>query len=343
MARSFTKVARLPTDLEHVLSLRINKYEASPKVKELLSAIPFFNTTKISEESGPWRGMKVTHVESDDGFRTWKNGKNKKGGSMGKIDAAPSYISHSYHVASKSALSGLKDSKTQTELIMDRIRGKINKLCRDSYSETVDSISMVLDSGQVEFINNFIKEVFNCAANQTDVFCQLYANLLHELAEKYEQIRNELNMLFQNYILAFDETSGKPDVGTEDYMKFVEAQEAKRHRKGYSQFVAELVKLGEIEIEPFVRLIITMVNSINTSRKVEENKVLCEEYADCLKILCTVGCNILKNHKDTPALITLLRTIVSDSKPDNPGMSNKGKFALMDVIEFAERGWVPRS
>ncbi len=353
MSRTFGKTPKLPKDLESVLSLRKVEYAEIPKVKEKLTHTAFFNKVVTIEKpsiSGSWRDMKVEHVESSDGFQTWNSGKKKKGGKPSYGGAAAGAATGgagtggviSHYPTSKSALTTIKESKSITELIMDKIRARINKLCKDSYKETYESISIILDSGEVEFISNFIKEVFQCAANQSEVFCKLYASLLHELAEEYSQIRDELNMLFNNYILAFDETTGKPDVGTEDYLKFIEAQDAKRYRKGYSQFVGELVKLGEINIDSFIKLINTMIQSINVSRKVAENTLVCEEYSECFKVLCIVGCNILKSDERSLPIIELMRTILKDPKSENPGLTNKAKFALMDVDDLVKRGWVPK-
>lgn len=347
MSRSFGKTPKLSKELENVLSLRKEEYAEIPKVKTKLDNIAFFNKVVTIEKpsSGTWRDMKGDRHEGSEGFQTWNAGKKKKPGKPAYAGGAGTGGSHSvisHYPTSKSALTMIKESKSISELIMDRIRGKINKLCRDSYKETYESISIVLDSGEVEFINNFIKEVFQCAANQSEVFCKLYASLLHELAEKYTQIRDELNMLFNNYILAFDETTGKPDVGTEDYLKFIAAQEAKRYRKGYSQFVGELVKLGEINIESFIKLVSTMIQSINVARKVAENTLVCEEYSECFKVLCIVGCNILKSDERSVPIIELMRTILKDPKSENPGLTNKAKFALMDVDDLVKRGWVPK-
>jgi hypothetical protein len=349
MSRSFGKTPKLSKELESVLSLRKEEYAEIPKVKTKLDNIAFFNKVVTIEKPSNRTWREIEHVTSSS--EGWNSGKKKKGGKPtysggggaaagGAGTGGHNVITH--YPTSKSALTMIKESKSISELIMDRIRGKINKLCRDSYKETYESISIVLDSGEVEFISNFIKEVFQCAANQTEVFCKLYANLLHELAEKYTQIRDELNMLFNNYILAFDETTGKPDVGTEDYLKFIAAQEAKRYRKGYSQFVGELVKLGEINIESFIKLVCTMIQSINVARKVAENTLVCEEYSECFKVLCIVGCNILKSDGRSVSLVELVRTIIKDPKSENPGLTNKAKFALMDVEDLVKRGWVPK-
>jgi hypothetical protein len=357
---------KLSEDLKAVLLIRKDDSICENELmKKKMNDIPFFKksvskpTTGVFrkiDEIDNWRGAKM---KSEDGFEEWTSGskhRNKKhygggGGSYSKPyggagagAGAGSYISHtpSFISGSKSALASHR-SEDHSERIMGKIRGKINKLCDDTYDDTKSSISVILDAGETEFISNFIKEVFNCASSQSKIFCELYAKLLHELAEKYDQIRSELNDLFVKYIRVFDAAEGKEDVGTEDYMKFLEAQKEKQGRKGYSQFIAELVTLGEIDIEQFVNLLYLISVSLTSSVKSEENKLLCEEFAECLKILCVVGRNILKTHARTPELLENVRKILTLPRGENPGITNKVKFALMDIDELSKRGWIPKA
>ena len=226
---------------------------------------------------------------------------------------------------------------------MNKIRAKINKLSGKTYEDTKETLKIILDGDETDFLSDFIKEVFNRAAKDV-LFCSLYAKLLHELA--YDHLRKEMRKLFDDYVSVFDEVGKTPDVGTEDYMKFVEAQDAKRHRKGYSQFISELVKLGEIEVDLFIKVIQTIVKSLDEIRKVssESNKMLCEEYADCLKILCIVGSNILKTESSTNEMILILKNMIrKGADAERPGMSKKAQFAIQDVADLADRGWIPKA
>jgi hypothetical protein len=365
MAKSTAKISK---ELESVLFLRKDAtIIENATMRSKMNEIPFFKRSvsrpvmgsgggggggfrKIDEIEN-WRGIKP---KSEDGFEEWTGRKNKHskhhsygGGGAGAgagAGAGSHFISHkpSFLGGPKSGLAAHK-SDDIAERIMGKIRGKINKLCKDTYDDTKDSISVILDAGETEFISKFIKEVFNCASSQSKVLCELYAKLLHELGESYVQIRSELNDLFVKYIRVFDATAGKEDVGTEDYMKFLEAQKEKQGRKGYSQFIAELVTLGDVEIEQFMNLLYTISKSLQASVNNEEDKLLCEEFAECLKILCVVGCNILKTHSRMPELLTIVRNILALPKGENPGMTNKVRFALMDIDDLNKRGWIPRA
>jgi hypothetical protein len=335
------------------------------------SGLSFRKTTDTSMMS--WRTKEIE--KSDDGFETFSGGRRKhnrkfEGGGDKLIPSGgagfgggSSYSSHSSHISHsysskpsfssdgfhvKSGIEKLKIEKkveeSVEETIMNKIRAKINKLSKSTYEDTKESLQIILDGDETHFLSDFIKEVFNRAAKDT-LFCGLYAKLLHELA--YEHLRKEMRSIFDNYAKVFDEVGKSPDVGTEDYMKFIEAQEAKRHRKGYSQFISELVKLGEIESPSFINIVVTIVKSIDEIRKTasEENKVLCEEYADCLKILCNVGCNILKEETSViPESVAMLKSIIrKGAEAERPGMSKKAQFAIQDVTDLADRGWKPKA
>lgn len=385
MSRIISKgISELPSELVNVLALRSEAKE-NATVKAKLATIKFFNKPIImkgvipeiatgsglsfrkSSESMGWRTKEIE--KSDDGFETYSGGRrkhNKKfetdeklipagGAGFSSSYSITSHISHSYNtkhssdgIHIKSGIEKLKIHKkveeTVEETIMNKIRAKMNKLSKTTYEDTKESLQIILDGDETDFLSDFIKEIFNRAAKDT-LFCGLYAKLLHELA--YEHLRKEMRNIFNNYVKVFDEVGKTPDIGTEDYMKFIEAQDAKRHRKGYSQFISELVKLGEIETDSFINIVITIVKSIDEIRKIgsEENKLLCDEYADCLKILCNVGCNILKEETSLiPDSIIMLKNIIrKGAETERPGMSKKAQFAILDVTDLADRGWKPKA
>jgi hypothetical protein len=199
-------------------------------------------------------------------------------------------------------------------------------------------MQQILDSTEIEFLDEFMKFVFMKAATES-AFCPLYARLLHELADEFTHIRTVMNKIFQDYTAIFTEVEGVPDVGTEDYKAFVEAQERKKWRRGYSQFVAELVKCGEADKDAFGVLIQQIVRVLETSHSNAEKTLVCEEYIDCLSNMCTSASAILSASEWAADIKGRLSTLVKKPRSEIPGLTNKGRFALMDLVDFAERGW----
>jgi hypothetical protein len=180
--------------------------------------------------------------------------------------------------------------------------------------------------------------IFQKAATEPS-FCGLYARLLHELADEFGHLRDEMQRKFRDYTRIFCETANTTDVGTADYSAFLEAQERKKFRRGYSQFVAELAKHGEVNREDFRSLVEQIVSSIHDVSKVPENTLLCEEYVDCLSKMCIASAAILSSSPWIKPCLESLKEVSGSPRTVLPGLSNKAKFAIMDILDFAKAGW----
>jgi hypothetical protein len=236
---------------------------------------------------------------------------------------------------SSQAVKAVADTEDR---ILARVKGKINKIGHSTYDATKTFMQQILDSTEIEFLDEFMKFVFMKAATES-AFCPLYARLLHELADEFTHIRTVMNKIFQDYTAIFTEVEGVPDVGTEDYKAFVEAQERKKWRRGYSQFVAELVKCGEADKDAFGVLIQQITRVLETSHSNAEKTLVCEEYIDCLSNMCTSASAILSASEWAVDIKARLAALVKKPRSEIPGLTNKGRFALMDLVDFAERGW----
>ena len=241
-------------------------------------------------------------------------------------------------VVARFSSAAVKTSVTVEDRMLARIKGKINKIGASTYEATKVFMQQILDSDETGFLDEFMKFVFQKAATES-TFCSLYARLLHELADEFTHLRTVMTSLFRDYIGIFKEVVDTADVGTSDYRGFVEAQERKKFRRGYSQFVAELVKLGEADKEDFATLIHTIVDVIEANHSDASKTLLCEEYIDCLANLCKGASNLLKVSKWAEGIHQRLNILTKKPRAEVPGLTNKGRFALMDLVDFASRGW----
>lgn len=222
--------------------------------------------------------------------------------------------------------------------IMGKIRGKINKIGESTYPATKAFMCQILDSGETGFLEEFMDFVFQKAATESS-FCALYARLLHELADEFGHLRTEMIRRFQEYTQIFVEAKAAPDVGTENYAAFVEAQSKKKFRRGYSQFVTELVKLGEIPVDDFRTLIVQIVRSISESVSSAENRLLTDELVDCQLTICRSSFDkILRGAAWMGDCLKEVDAIVKSPRSETPGLTNKAMFALMDLQDLAKKG-----
>ena len=313
---------------------------------------------------GGWRGGEAPSQNVDgDGFQVW-TGRHRKdriiphatshyerkedahprapapapaAGGAGALAPSPASAAEESAVA-KFSSAAVKTGVDMEERLLARVKGKINKIGFSTYDATKAFMQQILDSDETGFLDELMKFVFQKAATES-TFCPLYAKLLHELADEFGHLRVVMHALFNDYTAIFSEMDTAPDVGTEDYKAFVEAQERKKFRRGYSQFVAELVKLGEADVDSFRKLIFQIVSVLEESFANPDRTLTCEEYIDCLANMCTSASNILSAASWSADIVTRLDKIVKKPRSESPGLSNKGRFAVMDLLDFAKRGW----
>lgn len=213
------------------------------------------------------------------------------------------------------------------------ILGKLNKFSQANYNEIKEFMCQILDSGEKDFLKEFMKLVFQKATTE-EIFCPLYARLLSELSDKYTILLEEMVVLYKEYMAIFGEVE---EAEAANYDEFVTRTSQKKYRLGYSQFLAELVKHNVLDRELLIQtiqLISTQVPKV--AANTQYNKIG-EEYADCLlKIVCALvdstsasSCSVCAQVKEE--IMPKIHGFTAKS-PDNK-LTMKARFALLDVFE----------
>jgi hypothetical protein len=346
-----------PESLRSALELRSSVCSTSADVERALASIPFFSKTSArpagrfhnvsgtTEDGFRKTGWRNNGTQSEDGFEVYSGRRVRKQHPRHEVSApanggagtqtTPPIVKQIDE--SRFSSAACKASGDIENRILARIKGKINKIGNSTYDATKIFMQQILNSEETEFLDEFMKFVFQKAATES-AFCPLYARLLHELADEFAHIRTVMGALFRDYINIFKEVESSPDVGTEDYAAFVEAQSRKKFRRGYSQFVAELVKLGEADASDFATLIQQIISVIESIQYDSTKTLLSEEYIDCLGNMCRSASTILKAADWFPAVQGRVTTLSAKPKVEVPGLTNKARFALMDLCDFMKRG-----
>ncbi len=370
----------LPERLRAVLELRVGSITCPVDVEAALGRISYFRASKpatstrfanitashegFRREDG-WRG---SGSRNNDGFEVWHSRRRVPPqrpaytpGSRGPVTAFTPRVAEPRSTESvepalaiamggagativeapaKFSSAGVKAMDVEDRMLA-RVKGKINRIGHSTYDATKVFMEQILSSDDTEFLDELMKYVFQKAATESS-FCPLYAKLIHELADEFTHFRTVMVNLFRDYTAIFSEVTTAPDPGTESYRAFVEAQERKKFRRGYSQFVAELVKMGEVDNTAFANLIQQVVTVLETIHTEASNSLLCEEYIDCLANMCKSASGILRVASWAPEVKARLASLIALPKTTVPGFTNKGRFALMDLVDAANRGWVYR-
>lgn len=244
--------------------------------------------------------------------------------------------------------------KKNTEEVDDTILntiilGKLNKFSAANYDEIKEFITHIIASGQSDMIKCFMRLVFQKAASE-EMFCPLYAKLLSELSSRYPELLTEMSNLYEQYMAIFEEV----ETSAEDYNELVKRNVEKKYRRGYSQFLAELIKHQVINKDVFLKTIDTIIKQINNKLNDINSTKLIEEYADCMmKIMKAIDCDTDddsdSDDEDTKykmmndIKITLKSSVYNNIKPltekksENCGLSTKSRFTFLDIYETIGR------
>ncbi len=213
------------------------------------------------------------------------------------------------------------------------ILNKLNKFSPANYNEVKEFLMEILGSGERDFLTDFMQLVFRKAAAE-ETFCPLYAKLLKELATGYPFLLDEMQSLYNKYVLIFQEVD---EHNCADMEEFIQKNKEKKYRQGYSQFLAELLKHGIVEHAAFVSTIKQIIQQIDElSRQAEKSTVL-EEYSNCLLHIFRA----IKGHAEISSAIRAdISTVAEQLVPltvrvsaDRPSLTNRIRFSIMNAKE----------
>lgn len=230
-----------------------------------------------------------------------------------------------------------KFKKTSTDIddtILNTIlRGKLNKFSVSNYNEIKEFITHIIDGGQTDMIKCFMKLVFEKAASE-EIFCPLYAKLISELSNAYPILLSEMANLYTHYLQIFEHVA---DGQSEDYDGLCQRNIEKKYRRGYSQFLAELIKHDVVHIDFLTQIVDMILQKVEQHSQDSTAIKVIEEYADCLmKII-----KAIQQHTSNRGIQSLRlylketkKTMVHELSGRNPvaiGISNKARFTFLDA------------
>jgi hypothetical protein len=235
--------------------------------------------------------------------------------------------------------------KVEDTILNTILLGKLNKFSEPNYNEIKEFITHIIDSGQTDMIKCFMNIVFEKAASE-EIFCPLYARLLSELSTQYPVLLTEMENLFSEYMKIFEEIV---DSSSETYNELCKRNVEKKYRRGYSQFLTELIKHNSIDTATFMKTITTIITQIELNLRIVESIKLNEEFADCLmKIMKAIKTNLPQEEEHNENHIYQIRTILKHDMidriqpltlrhPDYMGVSNKARFNFLDIYESIQK------
>ena len=287
------------------------------------NAAPGFRSGTTGGKQISWRNGVVNTPSSSHGGQqkpTYNTRPQQTNGSQAPVPTGPGgrYVS-------KFVTTGSIDNK----ILNTVIGNKLNAFTALTYNDTRDFIYQILDSGETEFIRDFVEKVFQKATCE-ELYCALFAKLIAEIAHKYPVIHEEMQRYHNEFIKVFDDIQ---EMGAQDVKK-------RQHRMGYGQFISELAGQNALEKEQLIGMV-EMVGQKIWVITAEKDKVkTVEEFIDCLTRLS----GALKERSPKffrsvqkelqIKILTNIVALIERKAGERPSLSVKARFGLMDLRDI---------
>lgn len=220
------------------------------------------------------------------------------------------------------------DKPVEEKILNNLILSKLNKFSIETFTEVELFLCQILDSGELEFIKDFMMLVFKKAAIE-EVFCPLYAQLLSKLSIKYPHLLVELKTLYKAYLTIFEEIK-------EDDVSSIKLNSEKAYRRGYSQFLAELAGYQVLDKENIQEVFIKLINLIRKFIVLPDNKALVDEYSDCLLRISRVVKKTAFYNETKHTIKSLCAEELMSFTKINPAwlsLTSRTRFQCMEIFE----------
>jgi hypothetical protein len=218
----------------------------------------------------------------------------------------------------------------ESTIVNTIILNKLNKFSPANYEECKEFLMEILGSGETDFLSDFMRLVFRKAAAE-ETFCPLYAQLLSDLSAGYPFLLDEMAALYTKFLDIFQEVD---EGACADMEEFIQKNKEKKYRKGYAQFLAELLKFNIADQAAFSNTLRQIIGQIDALSRVEDKSNTLEEYADCL--LCIL--NALKG-RNTDAAKAIRESALTQLMPltvrsaERPSLTNRIRFTILNATD----------
>ena len=239
--------------------------------------------------------------------------------------------------APKSNLRYQSKFKTEGDIndkILNTVIGnKLNSFTKLTYNDTRDFIYQIMDSGETEFIKDFIEKVFSKATVE-ELYCALFAKLVAEIAHRYPIMYEEMKRYHSEFLKVFEDVN---ETGSSDSNTMAKKRQ---YRLGYGQFISELAGQNALEKEQLLAMVTKVMDTIWDLSSQEGKVNAVEECVDCLvrlnKSLVEKSPKFFSEVKGEMSLriIERVTALVTKKAGDRPSLTPKARFGLMDLKDI---------
>ena len=213
------------------------------------------------------------------------------------------------------------------------IGNKLNSFTPITYNDTRDFIYQIMDSGETEFIKDFIEKVF-AKATLEELYCALFAKLIAEIAHRYPVMYVEMKRYHEEFLKIFEDVSEGGDIDSDTTIK------QRQYRLGYGQFISELASLNALEKIQLLAMVEKVMDKIWSLTALDEKTKTVEEFIDCIfrltRSLKEKSPQFFASVKEEMKLRIMerLTSLVNRTAGVRPSLSVKARFGLMDLKDI---------
>jgi hypothetical protein len=217
------------------------------------------------------------------------------------------------------------------------IGNKLNSFTPLTYNDTRDFIYQIMDSGETEFIKDFVEKVF-AKATFEELYCALFAKLIAEIAHQYPVMYEEMKRYHEEFLKIFEDVSEDSASASGAHSDTIIKQ--RQYRLGYGQFISELASLNALEKDQLLAMVEKVMDKIWILTEQEDKTKTVEEFIDCIfrltKSLREKSSTFFASVKEDMKLRILERAtgLIARSVGPRPSLSVKARFGLMDLKDI---------
>lgn len=316
-------VTTAPDELRALIASLRPDMESSSSTPNFRNGVRTFGQVQDTKSNG-WKGGRFGPTQNSSAFA----GKGESKPHM--MQSAPS--TKPAVVRYQSRFTSGNEGNLDGKILNTIIGNKLNAFTQLTYNDTRDFIYQIMDSGETEFIKDFVEKVFKKATSE-ELYCALFAKLIAEIAKTYPIMYGEMNKYHNKFLDVFDDIDecGQGD-SSEEFIK-------KQYRMGYGHFLSELAGNNALETGQLISMIDKVMTCIYTLSSQEGKVKSVEECTDCIVRLVSglksKSPSYFNKVKEEIRKTAMDRTKELISKKGVlPSVSAKTKFGLMDFQDL---------
>jgi len=174
------------------------------------------------------------------------------------------------------------DNSLDGKILHTIIGNKLNSFTPVTYNDTRDFIYQIMDSGETEFVKDFVEKVFTKATLE-ELYCGLFAKLIAEIAHLYPVMYEEMGKYHRQFLDIFEDVHesliGESEAGGADYAALLKK---KQYRMGYGHFLSELAGQNALEKEQLFAMVEKVMDKIYILSNIPGKVKAVEEFVDCI-------------------------------------------------------------